>query len=226
MGAAPGRLRVALTTRHPAGRAVAKDCRAGAEGSAKLLADLGHQVEEAAPTIDVEASLEALRIIIGANLAAAIGYRLKAMGRKELRPGDVENITALWAAEGRRCSAADYAAAILTIHRIGRQYGEFFRRYDILLSPVVAGPPPPLGTIDMMGNSFEAYFDKLFDYVCFTAQFNMSGGPAASLPLHSTADGLPVGVQIGADFGNEAVLFRLASQIEAAKPWIGRRPSL
>jgi amidase len=226
VGADPGRLRIALTTRHPAGRAVASDCRAGAEATAKLLIDLGHQVEEAAPTIDVDASLEALRVIIGANLAAGIGYRLKAMGRKEIQAGDVESITALWAAEGRRRSAADYAAAILAIHRLGRQYGEFFRRYDVLLSPVVAGPPPPLGAIDMMGNSLDAYFAKLFDYVCFTAQFNMSGGPAASLPLHWTADGLPVGVQIGADFGNEAVLFRLASQIETARPWSGRRPPL
>src|SRR5438105_4131469 len=84
-------------------------------------------------------------------------------------------------------------------------------------APILAGPPLPLGAIDMMGNNLDAYFSKLFDYVCFTAQFNMSGGPAASLPLHWTANGLPVGVQIGADFGNEAVLFRLASQIEAAK---------
>ena len=91
---------------------------------------------------------------------------------------------------------------------------------------MVAGPPLPLGAIDMMGNNLDAYFSKLFDYVCFTAQFNLSGGPAASLPLHWTANGLPVGVQIGADFGNEAVLFRLASQIETAKPWIDRRPPL
>jgi amidase len=226
VGANPGHLRVALTTRHPAGHPVAPECRAAAEGAAKLIADLGHHVEDAAPAIDTDAALNALRVIIGANLAAGIGYRLKALGRKDLRQGDVENITALWAAEGRRYSAADYAAAILSVHRLGRQYGEFFRRYDILLSPVTASPPPPLGTIDMMGNSLDAYFSKLFDYVCFTPQFNMSGGPAASLPLHWTADGLPVGVQIGADFGNEAVLFRLASQIEAAKPWIGRRPAL
>jgi len=78
----------------------------------------------------------------------------------------------------------------------------------------------------MMADNLDAYCKKLFDYVCFTPQFNFSGGPAASLPLHWTADGLPVGVQIGADFGNEAVLFRLASQVEKARPWIGRRPAL
>lgn len=226
VGADPGRLRIALTTKHPAGRAVHGECRKAAEDTAKFLRDLGHQVDEAEPVIDPESMLWALRVIIGANLAAGIGYRLKALGRTDLRQGDVENITALWAAEGRRFNAADYAAAVLLVHRVGRQYGEFFRRYDILLSPVVAGPPTALGEIDMMGNDLDAYFGKLFDYVCFTAQFNLSGGPAASLPLHWTANGLPVGVQIGADFGNEAVLLRLSSQIEAAKPWIDRRPSL
>ena len=74
----------------------------------------------------------------------------------------------------------------------------------------------------MMGKDLDAYFGKLFDYVCFTGQFNFSGGPAASVPFHWTAEGLPVGIQIGADLGNEAVLFRLASQIEAAKPWEGQ----
>jgi len=226
VGAPPGQLRIALTTKHPAGQAIDAECRTAAENAAKMLAGLGHKIEEAAPTIDPQAALHALRVIIGANLAAGVGYRLKALGRKDLRQGDVENITALWAAEGRRHSAADYAAAVLIVHRIGRQYGEFFRKYDILLSPVVAGPPLPLGAIDMMGNNLDVYFDKLFDYVCFTPQFNLSGGPAASLPLHWTADGLPVGVQIGADFGNEALLLRLSAQIETAQPWIGRRPSL
>ena len=109
---------------------------------------------------------------------------------------------------------------------IGRRFGAFFQRYDVLLSPVVAGPPVPLGTFDMMGKDLDAYFNKLFDYVCFTGQFNFSGGPAASVPFHWTGEGLPVGVQIGADLGNEAVLFRLASQIEAARPWSDKRPAM
>ena len=226
VGADPGKLRIALTTEHPDGGKVAPEVRAAAEAAAKLLEGLGHHVEEAAPKIDAKAALHAIRVIIGANLAANIGYRLASLGRKKLLQGDVENITALWAEEGRRFTAADYAAAITIAHVIGRRFGAFFQRFDVLLSPVVAGPPLPLGAIDMMGKDLDAYFGKLFDYVCFTPQFNFSGGPAASVPFHSTADGLPVGIQIGADLGNEAVLFRLASQIEAAKPWSAKRPSL
>jgi len=226
VGADPGRLRIALNVEHPSGRKVSAETRGAAEAAAKLLEGLGHSVEHAAPTLDIEGALSAIRTIIAANLAAGIGYRLAVLGRKKLGAGDVENITALWAEEGKRLAAADYAAAITTVHGIGRRFGAFFQRYDVLLSPVVAGPPVPLGTFDMMGKDLDAYFGKLFDYVCFTGQFNFSGGPAASVPFHWTAEGLPVGIQIGADLGNEAVLFRLASQIEAARPWKDKRPAL
>jgi amidase/6-aminohexanoate-cyclic-dimer hydrolase len=226
VGADPGRLRIALNVEHPAGGKVSSETRGAAEVAAKLLEGLGHHVEPAAPALDFEAALRAIRTIIAANLAAAIGYRLASLGRKKLAPGDVENITALWAEEGRRLTAADYAGAITTVHGIGRRFGAFFQHHDVLLSPVVAGPPVPLGTFDMMSKDLDAYFAKLFDYVCFTGQFNFSGGPAASVPFHWTTEGLPVGVHIGADLGNEAVLFRLASQIEAVRPWRDRRPTL
>jgi Asp-tRNA(Asn)/Glu-tRNA(Gln) amidotransferase A subunit family amidase len=78
----------------------------------------------------------------------------------------------------------------------------------------------------MMGNDLDAYNERLFRLIPFTPIFNMSGGPAISLPLHWTSDGLPVGVQFGGDFGNEAVLFRLAAQLEAAKPWRDKLPPI
>ncbi|MGH6932600.1 MAG: amidase family protein, partial [Dongiaceae bacterium] len=120
----------------------------------------------------------------------------------------------------------DYARAITIIHGIGRRLGAFFQKFDLLLSPVLAEPPLPIGATDMMGNDLEVYLDRLYRLIPFTPWFNASGGPAVSLPLHWTKDGLPVGVQLGADIGNEAPLFRVSSQIEAAKPWRGRRPPL
>ena len=91
---------------------------------------------------------------------------------------------------------------------------------------MVAEPPLPLGSTDMMRLDLKAYNERLFRLIPFTPQFNVSGGPAISLPLHWTADGLPVGIHFGADFGNEAVLLRLAAQLEQAQPWNDKRPQL
>jgi amidase len=111
------------------------------------------------------------------------------------------------------------------LHAIGRRFAAFFAKYDILLSPVASQPPEPLGTTDMMSDDAEAFVDHLFHLLCFTRQFNVTGAPAAAIPLHWTPEGLPVGVQFAADFGNEALLFRLAAQLEQAKPWRERRPA-
>jgi amidase/6-aminohexanoate-cyclic-dimer hydrolase len=164
-----------------------------------------------------------MRVIIGGNLRNGMDLRLKALGREQ-REGDVETITELWAQDARRHSAADYARAILIIHTIGRRMGAFFERYDALISPTLANPPLKIGATDMMSDDLEEYNAVLFTQIPFTPPFNVSGCPAASLPLHWTKDGLPVGVQVGARFGDEATILRLASQVEAARPWRDRRP--
>lgn len=223
LGVDPGRLRIALLTTAPGGEPVHPECVAGAVGAAKLCESLGHHVEEAAPTIDAQQLAFAMRVIIGGNLRNGMDLRLQAMGREQ-RQGDVERITALWAQDARRHTAADYARALYIIHLLGRRFGAFFEKYDVLISPTLANPPLRLGATDMMSDDLDLYNAMLFTQIPFTPPFNATGCPAASLPLGWTRDGLPVGVQIGAGFGNEAVIFRLAAQIEAARPWADRRP--
>jgi amidase len=225
VGTAPGRLRIALITKAPSGVPVHGECTKAASDAARLCQELGHSVEEAMPEVDSDALAWAMQVIIGGNLRNAVELRLKGLGR-ELRQGDLETITALWAERALKYTATDYARAIFITHRLGRSFGQFFQRYDVLLSPVLAEPPLPLGSTDMMGNDLDAYNERLFRLIPFTPIFNMSGGPAISLPLHWTPEGLPVGVQFGADFGNEAVLFRLAAQLEAAKPWRDKLPPI
>src|SRR5215468_3170054 len=87
-------------------------------------------------------------------------------------------------------STRDYARALVILHGIGRRFGAFFADYDVLITPVLSQPPEPLGATDMMGDDLDAFGEKLFHLVCFTRQINVSGGPAASIPLHWTADGL------------------------------------
>jgi amidase/6-aminohexanoate-cyclic-dimer hydrolase len=224
VGRHPGRLRIALTTKSPTGGAVHPECIAAATSAAKLCAELGHRVEEAAPSFDMTSTRWARDVVVSSWLRNEIDTRLEALGRPQ-RPDDLERITALQAERGGRYSARDYVRAMVILHGICRRFAAFFADYDILLSPVLSQPPELLGTSDMMSDDAEAFVDHLFHLMCFTRQFNVTGGPAASIPMYWTPEGLPVGVQFAADFGNEALLFRLAAQLEQARPWNERRPA-
>ncbi len=225
VGADPGVLRVALSTTAGNGAAVHPECVRAAQAAATLCTALGHTVEEAAPELDMELAIRSMRTIWAASLWVAVETRYRALGRAADGHG-LETITWLLAQEGRAQSAADYARALPVMHGIGRACARFFEDYDLLLTPTLAQPPWPLGTIDMMGADIEAYFEALYAHMPFTAQFNASGQPAVSLPLHWSADGLPVGVQFVGRFGDEATLLRLSAQLEAARPWADRRPAL
>jgi amidase len=109
---------------------------------------------------------------------------------------------------------------------LSRQIGAFFQNVDVLVTPTIARPPAPLGEINQnrAGMTAMEWTQQVFTYVPFTPVFNSTGQPAMSLPLHWSASGLPVGVQIVGRFGDEATLFRLASQLEQARPWAGKRP--
>ena len=221
--AEPGRLRIAVSTRSPAGTPVDPDCVRGVEETAKLCAELGHSVEEAAPEFSAEAAIWTWRTVVAAHIRNGVDTRLRALDRP-LRQGDLEPITTLWAEEGGRVTAADYAGALLTQQAITRSFGRFFQRHDILLTPTMTDPPQPLGTYDMMSSDLDDYIDRSLRHTAFTPQFNITGCPAMSVPLHWTKSGLPVGIHFGAGFGNEAMLFRLAGQLEHARPWQDRRP--
>jgi amidase len=223
VGVDPGRLRIAVTTKPWTGHSVDRECLDAVAQAAKLCADLGHHLEEASPAIDEELHSQARRIIRAANTRATLEARGKRLGR-EVRPDDVETITWLTAEIARKLTAADYACAIRAAHQIGRVVGRFFTQYDVLLTPTMCHPPPKLGLLGMSGPDPDVYWKAHPRAVAFTALFNTAGNPAISVPLYWSADGLPIGVQFAAGFGEEATLIRLASQLEAARPWAERRP--
>ena len=125
---------------------------------------------------------------------------------------------------GVQASAADYARAVLAIHRTGRMVAGFFERYDVLLTPTLPQPPQKLGVFDMNADDPEAYRRAVALFTAFTAPFNASGNPAMSVPLYWTTSGLPIGVHFAGRYGDEATLLRLAAQLEQARPWFHRRP--
>jgi len=225
VGRDPGRLRIAIATTPWNGQAVDPECAEAARAAARLCERLGHHVAEASPVVDAAALGAATLVVIGANLRAALEARAAALGRA-LDPDDVERITWIRAMDGHTARAADYARAIGVMHRTGRVVAPFFERFDALLTPTMCRPPHPLGVIDMMTTDAVAYGQAVLGTIAFTSLWNACGNPAMSVPLGWSRAGLPLGVQFVARFGDEATLFRLGAQLEAAQPWAARRPPL
>ncbi len=224
-GVDPGRLRIALTTATPNDAPVAAEYLQALRDAAHLCAALGHQVEEADPAIDRAAVIPTFLTLMAANTVVNLSSHPTA-GRPA-RQDEVEKIT--WACAhsmGAKLSAADYVRATQAAHKLGRQMAAFHTHYDVLLTPALAMLPPKLGWIDMMLDDVEEYWRRVFTFSPFTVWFNITGQPATVVPFGQSNAGLPLSVQLVARYGDEATLFRLASQIETAKPWFDRKPAL
>lgn len=220
VGADPGRLRIALTTRSWLGTPVDPRVAAVAETTGKVLEQLGHTVTEAAPPIDPE-------LLAGALLAEtyATGAAVLAAPRPPDR-GLLEAVSWQVLRETEAATALDLMAAIDAQHRLTRPLGAFLARYDLLLTPTLAQLPAPHGTLDYDNpeHTVRAWLLRLLEYGPFTPPFNVSGQPAISLPVGRTGDGVPIGVQLVAAYGREDLLLRVAAQLEETVPWRDRRP--
>ena len=224
-GRSPGRLRIALTVRAFNGVPVDPACAAAARSAAELCSELGHDVEEAAPEIDVQALGLATRLIVGANVQATVADRCEGLGRPA-RDDELEPLTRATASVAAKHDSAAYVRATRTVHAVGRQVAAFFSGgYDVLLSPTMAAPPALLGVLSL-SNQGDDHLPALLQTIGFTQLMNVGGNPAASVPLGwSESDGgLPIGVQIAAPMGGEGLLLRLAAQLEQARPWLDRKP--
>jgi amidase len=225
VGADPGRLRIAFATHTPAGEKVAPECEQTVSETARLLDGMGHRLEEVKLDFVPDELGSAFRTVIAGNTRVAIENCAAKMGRRPT-PEEFEKVTWLLFESGSQASAADYARAVLAIHRTGRMVARFFERYDVLLTPTLPKPPQRLGVFDMNTDDPEGYRFAVALFTAFTAPFNASGNPAMSVPLHWTSNGLPIGAQFAGRYGDEATLLRLAAQLEQARPWFHRRPSI
>lgn len=223
VGADPGWLRIALQLAPYADVPVHAECLAAARNAARLLEDLGHNVEEARPEGSWEELGSAIWVLVASNVSLALKTLLN--GREPLRD-EVEHVTYSCIEAARDWNVEAYPAAMRTIHAHGRRMARFHERFDVLITPTLAQPPVLLGPQHMNNPDLEAHRRALLAWSPFTSPCNMSGQPAMSVPLHWTPDGLPVGVQCAARFGDEATLFRLAGQLEQARPWRDRRLDL
>ena len=221
----PTALRIAFTTHDFAGKEVHEECRTAVERTAMLLVGLGHTVEHRAPEFDHAALLDAVMTIMLTGLAANVAAREQQLGRKA-RADELEPVTHAAIAHGQSITGMRYAAQFARINREVRRIGQFFETVDLLLTPTMAAPPPRLGVLRTDGSDLDQFIANTFGLAPFTPSFNATGQPAISLPLHWSADGLPIGVQLVGRFGADAQLLALAAQLEQAQPWFHRVPTL
>jgi amidase len=223
----PGRLRIGAMLRAPREVPLHPDCRAAVSAAAKQLEALGHQVEEAHPeALDETDGVRGFVAIVAVSTARALEAWSARIAAPIGKP-DVEPLTWALAEMGRATSGIQYLAALESNQAHSRRVTAWWQQgFDLLLTPTCAAPPPPLGHFDATPeNPFAGYANAL-PFGVFSSPFNLTGQPAISLPLHESADGLPIGIQLVADTGGEGRLLRVAAQLEQAAPWAGRIPKL
>ncbi|HZM86659.1 MAG TPA: amidase [Blastocatellia bacterium] len=225
VGADPGKLRIALAVATPAGTPLDPESRKAATEAAKLCESLGHNVEEARPPIEDAWMREAFLTVLRVSLARTLDDAAKPLGRP-VTDKDVEPVTWVMAQAGRSVNVIAYSRAIATMHQVGLAMAKFQDKYDVILSPTLAKPPVPLGVLSLSPASIAQYTKDVTEFGPYTAIYNVTGQPSMSVPLHWSAEGLPIGVMFSGRFGEDAMLLRLAAQLEKAKPWAGLRPKI
>jgi len=223
VGADPGRLRIGFVDRPGIdGWLDDPQCRAAVAGAAGLLESLGHHVEQSAPAAMFEQEFTThIQAIIAADSAATFLAFETFLGRP-IRDDEIEPRNAAYRRAGLQLSAVAYLESRAWLGMYTRRMADWWTSHDLLLTPTLGAPPPELGWFTGAGPEHEG--QRVVSFIPYTAQFNMTGQPAVSLPLHWTPGGLPVGVQLVAAYGREDLLVRVASQLEQAAPWSDRHP--
>jgi amidase len=245
----PHPLRIAWSAEpYLSSKPVATACRTALDGAVRLLEELGHELVETRPPLDARLWTRAFLTMLAGETAADIRHAERQVGRRA-RANDFEDATRMLQAIGGTFRAGDYVTAVRELKLTGRRIAAFMadERVDLLLSPTMAQPPVPIGALMPRGvdrvaqkvlarlslgrlalalGGLEKSADQVFAFIPFTPVFNATGQPSMSVPLHWTESGLPVGVMLTARYGHDGTLFRLAAQLERARPWRDRRPPM
>ena len=226
VGVAPGCLRIGFRTDPGPGGTIDSNCVRAVENTAKLLTELGHNVEQVAlEALDADGLGAGFMVIAGAGLVRDLDRWADRLGRP-ITEADIEPLNWGMAEQARATSASDYVAAVESVQSYARGLAAWWDEgFDVLLTPTAAMVPAKIGEMSPQGDP-KTVMPLMLACTVFTTPFNATGQPAISLPLHQSDEGLPVGIQLVARYGREDVLVRLASQLESACPWAERRPAI
>lgn len=242
----PRRLRIAFSGKPMMGTVMDRECLAGLEATARLLADLGHEVVEDAPVIPREELVVAFGRMVSMETAADYALACRMLGLR-FDASKLEPNTNALRRIGRAMSGEEAGTVSRVFAHCTREVGRWFENYDVLLQPTTGMPPFRIGA--MQPSAFEAFqlwlvnhlpiaglakspalmlqvAQKTFDWMTNTGVYNITGQPSISLPLHWSANGLPVGMMLTARFADDGLLLQLAAQLEQARPWMQRVPAL
>ncbi len=245
VGANPGKLRIAFSRDTLYSGETHPDCLAALEDAVSLLGELGHEITEARPFFPKEEMVRAYFITVATGVARFVEQASLAAGHKTPRASDFEPATWLLALIAWKTSAPKLLQAQQVMQRASRDVAAFFEVHDLFLTPTLARPPARIGQLAVsraeraqmaflsrlpVGPLLEVALDKMgsgkLAWTPNTQLFNQTGQPAMSVPLYWSAENLPIGVQLAGRFGDEATLFRVAAQLEEARPWAQRKPVL
>ena len=240
----PGRLRIAFTTRAFLPGKASPTCVRATEEAAALCGSLGHDVEEARFEIDGHRFARNFFLMFCAGVATEFLWFRKLVGR-EVTTADVEPSTFVCGLIGKNMSAAEFNVSLRELREAQRAIGRFYQHFDLVLTPTLAVPPLPVGALkprmqemllETVGRTsplrallkipglVDAFVDRAYAFTPFTPIANVTGQPSMSVPFTWNDDDLPIGVMFTGRLGEEATLFRLAAQIEAARPWTTKTP--
>jgi Asp-tRNA(Asn)/Glu-tRNA(Gln) amidotransferase A subunit family amidase len=220
----PGRLRIGLVEESPNGTPIDPECLEAIRDSAKLCESLGHQVEiTTLPSIDYEQQIGVFKALIGISALGAVEARSAALGRPPRRD-ELEPCTSEAMENSLKITAFEYSKLVNFIHALGRRHAEHMQRFDALLTPTLQAPPQPLGVLASPTMTLDHMFACHSAHISFLSLANAAGAPGMSVPLHWSADGLPIGSHFLGAFGKEQTLYSLAAQLERARPWFDKRP--
>jgi amidase len=238
--AKPGRLRIAFSRETLYAGTTHADCRAAVDDAVALLEELGHELVESAPAFPREAMVRAYYLTVCTGVADFVEQTARTTG-KPPRAEDYEPATWVMALIGWKTPAPELVDAQRQMHQTGREVARFFQAHDLFLCSTLAQPPARVGQLSpttletlqlqalrrlplrrLLDVAMDQIAEGKLAWTPNTQLFNQTGQPAMSVPLFINGQELPIGVQFAAPFGDEATLFRLAAQLEEARPWADR----